>query len=78
MYKNKVLELAREDIDQELSELSWQELPEGQDCRIIKYRTGNTKNKNDWPEIHQWLKEQAEAFYLIFSSRVKKLDLDNG
>lgn len=73
-----LLEKAREDIDRELGELSWQELPEGQDCRIIKYRTGNTKNNKDWPEIHQWLMEQAEAFFTTFSPRIKNLDLDNG
>jgi len=70
------LQKEREIIEQELGKLDWQELPEGQDCRIIKYRNGNSKNKNQWAELNQWLKETAELFYTVFSPRIKNLNLD--
>jgi len=71
-----LLKREAEAIEQELGQLDWQELPEGQDCRIIKYRNGNSKNRHEWPDLHQWLKENAEAFYTIFSPRIKRLNLD--
>ena len=62
-------------IEAELGELDWQELPEGQDCRIKQHRDGDSKNRSEWPELHQWLKDRSEAFYTVFSPRIKKLVL---
>lgn len=64
------------EIESNLGPLDWQELPEGQDCRIIQFRDGDSKNKNTWPELHEWLKERSEMFYKTFSPIVKKLNLD--
>jgi len=63
-------------IEEELGELDWQELPDGQDCRIIQYREGDTKKESNWPEIHAWLKDRAEALHAVFAPRVKALRLD--
>ncbi len=65
----------REAIERVLGSLDWQELPEGQDCRVIQYRDGNSKEQSEWPEIHGWLKQTAEAFHRELGPRVKKLDL---
>jgi len=62
-------------IEAALGPLEWQELPEGQDCRIIQYRDGNSKDEAQWPELFEWLGERTEVFYAQFSSRVKKLEL---
>lgn len=64
-------------IETQLGQLEWQELPEGQDCRIIQYREGDSKNLQAWPELHEWLKDRSENFYRVFSPIIKKLDLDN-
>jgi len=64
----------KEEIEESLGKLEWQELPEGQDCRIILYRNGNSKNKKQWSELHDWMKENAEKFYDTFSPIIKKLD----
>lgn len=66
----------RQDIENQLGELDWQELPEGQDCRIIQYKEGNSKNKSSWLELHEWLKDRSESFYSIFSPIVKALNLE--
>lgn len=70
LYKDK------DAIESELGELDWQELPDGQDCRIIQYRDGDSKKKSDWPELHAWVKDRAEAFHRVFASRVKALKLE--
>lgn len=66
----------RNKIEEKLGELDWQDLPEGQDCRIIQYKEGNSKNRESWKELHEWLKDRSEKFYTVFSPLVKKLDLD--
>ena len=55
--------------------LNWQELPDGQDSRIILYSNGNIKDKSQWDEISEWFKKYAELFYKAFNERVKKLKL---
>lgn len=65
----------KEQIEAELGSLDWQELPEGQDCRIIQYHQGDSKNEANWPGLHEWLKDRAESFYSCFSLRIKKLEL---
>ena len=69
------LNAEREEIESSLGPLDWQELPEGQDCRIIVYRDGNSKHRGQWPELHGWLKEKAEAFYVEFRPRIRRLRL---
>lgn len=66
----------REAIEDVLGGLEWQELPDGQDCRIIQYRDGDSKNKHVWPDLHEWMKERAEAFSREFGPRVKALQLE--
>lgn len=66
----------KEKIEKELGiNLNWQELPEGQDCRIILYRDGDIKNKENWDEICQWFKKWTELFYNTFNERIKKIKI---
>ncbi len=68
---------SREEIERELdATLEWHEPPDGQDCRIIQFLDGDPKDKNEWPTLHQWLGERAEAFHQEFSERVRALTLD--
>lgn len=65
-------------IEKELGgHLEWQELPHRRDCRIIQYRSGDVNDRQTWPDLHAWLLERAEAFYRVFSPRVKALDLED-
>lgn len=65
----------REAIEKDLGELDWQELPEGQGCRIAQYREGDTKNLGKWDELHAWCKDRAEEFHRVFSPRIKSVVL---
>ena len=69
------LHAKRELIEDSLGKLDWQELPEGQDCRIIKYRNGDSKRESEWVELHSWLRDQTEAFHKTLGPLVKKLNL---
>lgn len=55
------------------AELNWQELPEGQDCRIIIYHDGDIEDKAAWNSYSEWFKKWAEAFYATFSDRIRKI-----
>ncbi|MEY8200694.1 MAG: DUF4268 domain-containing protein [Colwellia sp.] len=70
-----LLKQQKERIESELSELEWHELPDGADCRIKLTRKGDSKNLSQWSELHDWLKNQSESFYEVFSPIIKKLSL---
>lgn len=54
--------------------LEWQELPEGQDCRIVLYQHDiDISQKSNWENAFEWLKTKAELFHKAFSSRIKAL-----
>lgn len=65
----------KESVEATLGPLDWQELPDGQDCRIIRYRDGDSKDASQWPALHQWLKDSAESFNNEFGPRIKALKL---
>ena len=66
----------KEKIEQEMGiELNWQELPDGQDSRIILYSNGNIKDKKQWDDISEWFKKHVELFYKTFNERIKRLKL---
>jgi len=69
------LEQSKAHIEAVLGVLEWRELPKGQDCRISLTREGDFKSTQQWPELHQWLKQQSEAFSSVFSPLIRKLDL---
>lgn len=69
LYKEK------EEIERNLgTELNWQELPEGQDCRIILQRSGDILDKKSWEDSANWFFKWTEAFYKEFSERIKKIN----
>ena len=72
LYKDK------EEIESELNaEIEWMELPNKGASRIVQYRSGNFKDKEDWLSLFAWLKERAEAFHKTFSERVRNLDIED-
>lgn len=76
----KLLQKDRKAIEAETGPLEWQELPDGQDCRIVLFRTGiDLPDRSVWPEVFKWLKSEAETFHKAFSQRIKNLPIeDNG
>lgn len=71
------LKEGQKDIEAALGGLDWQELPEGQDCRIVDYlRDFDPANRPDWERGFRWLKKRAEEFKNIFAPRVRALSLD--
>lgn len=72
----KVLQADKAAIEKELGALEWQELPEGQDSRIVVYKPGvKLEDKDNWPIAFDWLRTKAEAFSRVLGPRVKALKL---
>jgi hypothetical protein len=72
-----LLKQEQEGIEREIGhKLEWQELPDGQDSRIILYSEGNIKDKDKWEQYFKWFKEYSEKFHKAFSARIRKINLD--
>lgn len=68
------LKARKAEIEDEIGyELSWEPLPEGQDCRICKYHDANPDDRDDWGSQHAWLVKTLNEFHSVFSSRVRSL-----
>ena len=54
--------------------MEWQELPEVQDCCIVRYRPGvDIQYQSNWELAHRWLKQEAELLHERFSPCIKAL-----
>jgi hypothetical protein len=58
------------------SHVEFDEMPTKQACKIFEKTTGDVNNRENWPIIHQWLKERGEAYVAVFTPLVKQLKLD--
>ena len=65
-------------IEQELNtELVWEEQPENQSSLIAQYKSSDFQNREEWPQLFEWLKERAEAFDKTFRTKIKALDWED-
>ncbi len=72
----ELLEQQRLEIEKELGALQWDSpAEEGKFGKIAQFRNVDLEDHDVWPELIAWLKERAEAFYNVFSPRVKDLKL---
>ncbi|MGX1050856.1 hypothetical protein AB7M74_001791 [Bradyrhizobium japonicum] len=63
------------EIERELGySLDWQELPEGQDCRVAISIEADPANEADWPRQHDWLATHLNEMYKVFAPRVRDLE----
>ncbi len=70
-----LLERDKVDIEEEIgAELEWRENPGLKEKHIRLSLDTDLDDRQDWDKQHQWLFEQLEIFYKVFSSRVKTLD----
>lgn len=71
------LDQDREAIDSELgmADVEWDPIPEKTACRIGIHRQANLADRESWLELFAWLKENAEKFKTVFSTRVKEMHL---
>jgi hypothetical protein len=74
----KLLEQQKASIEKETGPLQWQELPDGQDCRVVLYKSDfDPAQKSGWPDGFKWLKAEAELFHKVFSPRIKALPIED-
>lgn len=74
-----LLHAQKDAIEAEIGEpLKWMEMPDKRQSRIILRSTERDPNIRDaWPEQHEWMWKNLEAFYQAFHHRVKELDASN-
>lgn len=74
----KLLERDKSAIERVTGPLQWQELPDGQDCRIVRYRQGvNITEKANWEDAFRWLQNEAQLFHKAFSTCIKALPIED-
>lgn len=67
----RLLKKQENEIESELGyRLDWQELPEGQDCRIAVHTDADPTDEADWPRQHEWLAKRINEMYRVFAPRV--------
>jgi len=73
-----LLQVQKEAVERELGySLSWEELPAGQDSRVVSYMNDvDPENRADWPRQHEWLAKRLNEMHRVFAPRVVVLDAD--
>ena len=60
-------------IEQKLNaKLDWKELSDR--SHITQYKSGDFRNREEWPQLFEWLKDRAEAFHKTFQKQIKNLE----
>ena len=55
--------------------LEWFENPENKESSILLRRHGIAlRDRSQWPDLHEWLRDKLERFHTVFAPRVKDLD----
>lgn len=68
------LEAEKEGIEKDVGDqLTWHNPPEKRMCRIHIRKSADLKDKNKWPDQHEWLLNKLQLFYKVFATRVKQL-----
>lgn len=72
----RMLQAQKSEIERDLGySLEWDELPEGQDCRIsCSLSEVDPENEADWPRQHEWLARHLNDLHRVFARRVNALD----
>lgn len=58
------------------SQVEFDEMPTKKPCKIFESTSGDVSDRENWPTIHQWLKERGEAYVAVFKPLVRQLNLD--
>lgn len=74
----KLLEQDKAAIETDTGPLEWQELPDGQDCRVVLYKSNfDPTDRTAWKDGFSWLKKESELFHKVFSPRIKALPIED-
>jgi hypothetical protein len=64
----------REEIEKSSGPLEWVDKQGAQRCKIALYRKDvDPLDRSIWPDLFNWLRQNAEAFHKAFAPRIKAL-----
>lgn len=71
----RTLKEQRDEIEKELGyRLDWDELKEGQDCRISScLGDADPEDREDWRRQHEWLTQKLNELHRVFFQRVRSI-----
>lgn len=58
------------------SQVQFDEMPTKGPSKIFEVSPGDVGDRDQWPNIHKWLKERGELYAEVFRPLVKRLNLD--
>lgn len=68
----------KKDIEQKLgSGVEWDDMPNRKASWFGEGRTGDIKERSEWPALFAWLKERAEAYHRVLAPLVHELDVED-
>ena len=72
----ELLKACKAEIERELGDsLTWLSPTNKQTCRAYIRKSTDFQDNSQWPQQHEWLRENLEKFHRVFSPRVKQLHL---
>lgn len=63
----------KDEIETQLGNLDWMELPDGQDSRIVTYKSCDPNDRKTWDALYSWLLDKATQFTAVFAPLVRKI-----
>ncbi len=68
------LEGQKAEIERELGEpLTWHNPEDTRQSRIYLRRSADLNDRDNWPDLHEWLREKLDGLHRVFGPRVKQL-----
>jgi hypothetical protein len=72
----EILETQKAEIEAETGQpLIWSSAPGKKICRAYVRRSTDFQDRSQWPQQHEWLRENLERLRRVFATRVRQLDL---
>ena len=76
---NRLQSLYMEDSQKYFNnELEWEFKEGGKEHHVsLRKRNVNPENKSEWPDLHRWLAESVDKFFVYFQDKIRTLDYES-
>lgn len=71
----ELLQIQKLEIEQEFGEtLNWYSQDDIKACRVYVTKSANIQDREQWPELFEWLRLRLERLHQVFRERIRALD----